>query len=208
VVYVGTGSAALNMVRSKHFAAVLLDLGLPDMPGQAVISELRKRGSKLPIVVVSADVESEAAASALRAGADVVLGTPVSVGVLQAQLQALLRRHTVAPLDVAQTDEVELDGIRFNRRRCSLSMGSRELLLRPREFQLALILAQRKGKIIDRDELIRLLDHTGRRENRPKLQTITVHLKRVRDKALDTFGKPLIHTARSEGDYFDGEHTR
>ena len=91
VIEAGTGGEAIDLAASHQPALIVLDLGLPDIPGEAVCREIRK-WSTAPIIVVSARDSDREKISLLDAGADDYMTKPFNAGELQARVRAQLRR--------------------------------------------------------------------------------------------------------------------
>ncbi|WP_091739607.1 response regulator transcription factor [Phenylobacterium immobile] len=145
-----TGEAAITALAREPFDIVILDLGLPDMDGKAVIGRLRE-WSETPIIVLSArDLESEKIA-ALDLGADDFVNKPVGVGELLARIRACLRgrerRFNAQPRFAAGDLEVN-----FLERRV-LVLGE-EVRLTPREYDLLRTLARHAGRVVTHRQVI------------------------------------------------------
>lgn len=88
----GSGAEALGLVQSRYFDAVLLDSRLPDIPGQELCRLLREGGIRLPILILTADSETDIIQS-LDSGANAYIAKPFKLSVLFAHLRAQLRLH-------------------------------------------------------------------------------------------------------------------
>ena len=147
-----TGREGLYAVKHKHPKLLILDLGLPDMDGQALIKELRKT-SALPIIVLSARNQEHDITQALDNGADDYLTKPFSNAELLSRIKALLRRTGNAANngnpDVFQSGELRIE---LTRRR--VFMGSKEIHLTPIEFQLISLLVQNAGFVVTHRQLL------------------------------------------------------
>src|SRR5262249_46290356 len=89
---VTTAADAVNVLGSTHYAAVILDLGLPDGDGLAVLRALRARQNTVPVLILTARDGVNDRVTGLRAGADDYLVKPFAIEELVARLEALLRR--------------------------------------------------------------------------------------------------------------------
>jgi len=92
-VQVGSGTAALEVVRSGRFDAVLLDVGLPDIDGRDVCRQMREQGARMPIIMLTAAAGETDTITGLDAGANDYVTKPFRFGVLVARLHAQLRSH-------------------------------------------------------------------------------------------------------------------
>ena len=166
------GRTALQSAETGDFDLVLLDLGLPDIDGVEVCRRLRRGSPSLPIVVLTArDAEMDIVLG-LNAGADDYIAKPFRLGELLARISALLRR--VGPQDATPVvvGDITLDpAVRAVRR------GDREIELRPREFDLLLLLARNAGRVVPRDRILAELwrDHWGGAS-----KTLDMHISTLR----------------------------
>jgi len=153
------GGAALVAADADRPDLVLLDLGLPDIDGVEVCRRLRRGSPSLPIVVLTArDAEMDIVLG-LNAGADDYIAKPFRLGELLARIGALLRRVGPAGGDAAVVvGDLVLDPADRSVRRRDL-----EIELRPREFDLLLLLARNAGRVVPRDRILAELwrDHWG-----------------------------------------------
>jgi DNA-binding response OmpR family regulator len=140
--HVGTVSQGQAALATSHFDICVLDLGLPDGDGMAVLAGLRARGKDLPVLVLTARDAVEHRIQGLQAGADDYLLKPFDLGELVARLQALLRRASGRCVDrmvhgaltfTASTGEVLLRGERVELSRRELAL-LRALLQHPRQI--------------------------------------------------------------------------
>ncbi|MET8788050.1 MULTISPECIES: response regulator transcription factor [unclassified Streptomyces] len=146
-----TGAAALAEITRVPYDAVLLDLGLPDTDGLDVARSLRARRPDLLIVILTARTDDIDIVAGLDAGADDYLVKPFSLTVLLARLRAHLRRRTVA---APEPQPLRLDDLVIDTtaRRCTLH--GEEIVLRPKEFELLVVLSRRPGAAVARETLM------------------------------------------------------
>ncbi|MGD6740603.1 response regulator transcription factor [Streptomyces sp. BH106] len=152
--WVRTGSSALTEVGQRPYAAVLLDLGLPDIDGIGVARTLRTRHADLLILILTARSADIDVVAGLDAGADDYLLKPFSLTVLLARLRAHLRRAAPA----AEADgphQFQLGDLTIDiaARRCEVR-DSGELVLRAKEFDLLATLARHQGEAVSRETLM------------------------------------------------------
>ncbi|HEX6859635.1 MAG TPA: response regulator transcription factor [Caulobacteraceae bacterium] len=172
VACVSTGKDALDQLRSAAIAAVVLDLGLPDLDGKEVIRRARI-GSNAPILVLSARDDEDEKIAALDGGAQDYLSKPFSVGELLARLRVLLR-PTRSTRQVFEVGEAKFD---FRRRMAQLPEG--EIRLSARESEFLRLLAERSGDVVSHREIIQAVwgDH-----QRADAQFVRVLAGQVRQK--------------------------
>jgi DNA-binding response OmpR family regulator len=182
------GGRALVAVVADRPDLVLLDLGLPDIDGIEVCRRLRRGSPGLPIVVLTArDAEMDIVLG-LNAGADDYIAKPFRLGELLARIGALLRRTAPPDDDRVVVGDLALDP--FSRR---ATRGGVEMELRPREFDLLLLLARNAGRVVPRERILAELwrDHWG-----GATKTLDMHISTLRRR----LGEPgLITTFRGVG---------
>ena len=145
-----TGQAALKLLASHGFDAVILDLGLPDVDGKEVIDRVRE-WSEVPILVLSArDIELEKI-DALDRGADDFVNKPFAVGELMARLRAALRGRERRFSTNANFKAGELR-IDFSTRRATVA--GQEVRLTQREYDFVRTMARHAGKVVTHKQLI------------------------------------------------------
>jgi DNA-binding response OmpR family regulator len=166
------GGAALLAVDARRPDVVLLDLGLPDMDGVEVCRRLRRGSPGLPIVMLTArDAEMDIVLG-LNAGADDYVLKPFRLGELLARIGALLRRVEPVGPTALRVGDLEVDVTARAARR-----GGNAIELRPREFDLLLLLAQNAGRVVPRERILAELwrDHWGGAS-----KTLDMHMSTLR----------------------------
>lgn len=141
------GSEALLEAVSFQPDVMLLDLGLPDMDGIAIIEKVRG-WSGMPIIVISARSEDRDKIDALDAGADDYLTKPFSVDELLARLRATQRRLSYMKTDLAPSSEFTNGQLRIDYAAGCAYLAGRELHLTPIEYKLLCLLARNVGKVL------------------------------------------------------------
>lgn len=120
VVVVGTGGEALEVVKSKYFDAILLDVGLPDMDGREVCRVMRRVGVKTPIIMLTGADSDADTILGLDAGANDYVTKPFHLSVLLARVRSQLRQHeqsedavfTIGPYSFRPSAKLLLDNTR------------------------------------------------------------------------------------------------
>jgi DNA-binding response OmpR family regulator len=191
----GEGAAGLALTASRAPSLVVLDLGLPDVPGESVLQEVRRR-SDVPILVLSARGRMEERVRGLGLGADDYLPKPFSPLELVARVKALLRRASghVTARDLLAFDagRLEIDTVRHEVR----VEGAPRDVTRS-EFDLLVVLAQYPGRVYSRAEIAyRLRGHDFDGDER----VVDVHVRNLRRKIEADPGRPrCIETVRGVG---------
>ncbi len=144
------GREAVELAATRAPDAVLLDLGLPDMDGKAVITAVRE-WSQVPIIVLSVrDGEAEKIA-ALDAGADDYVTKPFATGELLARLRAALRKR---PAGAQEKPEIVIGGLRLDLAARTCSLDGLEIRLTRKEFDLMVLLGRHVGRLVSHRQLL------------------------------------------------------
>jgi two-component system, OmpR family, response regulator len=187
-----SGSDGLSRGRSADYAVMTIDRMLPGIDGISVIRRLREGGIVTPALIISALGEVDDRVRGLRAGGDDYLVKPFASAELLARVEALARRSaTVVKETVLRVGDLELDLVSR-----TVSRGSREIVLLPREFQVLEYLVRNEGQVVPR---AMLLQHVWDLHYDPTTNIIDVYVGRVRRKIDDQQAYPLIHTIRGVG---------
>ena len=187
-----SGNEALSHGAAHDYAVITIDRMLPDIDGIAVMRQLRDSGVVAPFLIISALGEVDDKVRGLRAGGDDYLVKPFSLLELLARLEALGRRSdTIANETILRVGDLAIDLISRTASRCG-----KEILLKPKEFQLLEYLVRNKDRIVSRGML---LQHVWDLHFDPSTNIIDVYVGRLRRKVDDQQAYPLIHTIRSVG---------
>ena len=146
-----TGGEAIKAFAKERPEVLLLDLGLPDGDGFAVIQQIRK-SALTPIIVLSAHSDLDGKVKALELGADDYVTKPFDMAELLARLRAALRHglQALGEAPIFHTGELTIDLV--NRR---VSLGDREIQLSPKEYCLLRFLVAHAGKVVTHQQLLR-----------------------------------------------------
>jgi two-component system KDP operon response regulator KdpE len=180
-----SGKAGLSEVALRRPDIVLLDLGLPDMDGLAVLQRLRE-WSRVPVLILSVRDGPEDKVAALDAGADDYVTKPFESGELLARLRAIQRRAASASEEpFFRAGSLEID---FNAR--AVPVKGREVKLTATEYALLKILAQHPGKVVTHKQLLREVWGPNAEEQSQYLRVYMTHLRKKIEPA-DTREKLL-----------------
>jgi two-component system response regulator TctD len=146
--HVATGEDALMVTAGEPYALVILDVGLPDLDGFAVLQALRRRGERVPVLMLTARDALDDRVRGLDLGADDYLRKPFAPEELEARIRALGRRRGGDP-----TPELVIGSLALNRSTGEARVGSRPLDLRRREWAVLDALATRAAQIVTRETL-------------------------------------------------------
>ncbi len=150
VLAAGTAAEALALLRRDSVDLILLDLGLPDRDGIALIPELRQL-STAQIIVVSARTQEMEKIAALDAGAEDYLTKPFSVGELMARLRVLLRRRQVDETPASY----QVGGLSIDLASRKVSLNEAAVHLTPTEFKLLAVLAADVGRVVTHAQIMK-----------------------------------------------------
>jgi two-component system KDP operon response regulator KdpE len=166
--------SALDMLRRTAIDLLVLDLGLPDQDGFAVIRQLREGGSSLPIVVLSSRADEAGKVAALDLGADDYVTKPFGIEELLARIRAALR-HRLQQLGqqpVFRSGDLMVDLV--NR---LVTVRGAEVKLSPREYNLLQLLVSHAGKVLTHKFILREL-WSGETD----VQYLRVYIRALRQK--------------------------
>ena len=145
----GDGRSALQIVTERMPDVIILDLGLPDLDGIAVLRQLRSF-SNVPVVVLSARQESDDKVEALDEGADDFVTKPFGMEELLARVRAAARRGGAAEVPLV----IESGGLTLDVTERRASRGGSDIHLTPTEWQIVEVLARRSGRLVRQSELL------------------------------------------------------
>ena len=190
-VHAPTGQQALGLLATEHPRAVVLDLGLPDLDGLDVLSEIRTVREPIGVLILTARDGVEDRVAGLRRGADDYLGKPFAIAELQARVAALVRRGVRREQEAVAVGPLRLDP---HARRAWHAEA--ELALSPREFELLHAFMRRPGEVLDRAWLLR---EAWDPEMEDRSNVVNVYVRYLRTKIDEPFGTDLLQTVRGEG---------
>ncbi len=148
-----SAAQALERVTLDKPDLVILDLGLPDRDGIAVIGELRE-WSRVPVIVLSVRDREQDKVAALDAGADDYLTKPFGAGELLARVRVALRHAALAGGESAEP-VFEVGALRVDLARRQVTVGGAEIHLTPIEYKLLALLVKHAGRVLTHRQLLR-----------------------------------------------------
>lgn len=184
-----TGADGLARIAERQPRLAILDVRLPDMSGFDVCREIRRRGLRLPVLMLTAQSAEIDKVVGLEVGADDYLTKPYSLRELVARIRAQLRR-AYGELASADADVLYAGDIVIDRSRGTAVRSGRQLNLTPTEFRLLVFLSRHPGQAFSRGQLLEHVwghdvEHEGER-------TVTVHVRRLREKVEADPGDPML----------------
>ena len=188
-----TVKEALKIISNEDFSLYILDLTLPDGSGYDVCKAIKKRGD-YPVIFLTAYDDEVNVIMGLELGADDYISKPFRVKELMARIKTVLRRYSRESADGI----IKAGNLVINTNEAKVYKNNNEIILTATEYKLLLTFLNNKGVILTRTRLLEnLWDVEGDFIND---NTLTVYIKRLRDKIEDNPSKPqLIKTIRGLG---------
>ncbi|MDQ3391462.1 MAG: response regulator transcription factor [Actinomycetota bacterium] len=184
---VDRGKDAVALARDDAFDLMILDLGLPDFDGQRVLAQIRTRGERLPVIILTARDGVEDTVRGLEGGADDYVTKPFRFEELLARLRLRLRDEATTESTVLVAGILKLD-LRSRR----ASVGERVVELTAREFALLETMLRHAGQVLSREQL---LSHVWGYDFDPGSNVVDVYVRYLRRK----LGDGVIETVRGMG---------
>lgn len=195
------GSTALQLIAAEKPDLIVLDLMLPEVDGLEITRQLRTR-SETPIIMLTARRGETDRILGLEMGADDYVVKPFSPQELVSRVRAVLRRtHTQSSPPAPGERTLEFTGIRIDPATRLVEVAGREVTLTAKEFDLFWFLASHPRQVFNRDQL---LDHVWGETAYLDPSTVTVHVRRLREKVeADAANPRYIHTVWGVGYKFE-----
>lgn len=192
-----TVKAALQAVAEQDFALYILDLTLPDGNGYTVCKAIKQKGD-YPVIFLTAFDDEVNVVMGLELGADDYISKPFRVKELLARIKSVLRRYKTESAD----GSIQLQGLVVHTNEAKITKNGKEIILTAMEYRLLLILLNNRGHVLSRTKLLEdIWDVSGDFVND---NTLTVYIKRLRDKIEDEPENPsIIKTVRGLGYVID-----
>jgi DNA-binding response OmpR family regulator len=185
------GEEGLYLAESSAYDLMVLDLMLPKLDGQNLLTQYRKKGHGTPVLVLTARDEKENVVRLLNAGADDYVSKPFDLGEFLARAKALVRRGKGQRSPVLSVADLQLNTIERTVRR-----GQKEIALVPMEYRVLEYLAHRPRAVISKSELLEhLYDYNWEKFS----NVIEVYISGLRRKIDSNHPVKLIHTVRGHG---------
>lgn len=187
----GDGIQALNTLKKAEPDLIVLDLGLPNMSGEAVCLEVRKKYPNLPVIILTAKDTINDIVQGLNLGADDYMTKPFVADELLARIKARLRRQGNGNVDKLKVGDLELDN-----KTLEVKRSGKLIQLTPQEFKLLQYLMSNKGRILTRDMILnRVWLYTPDIETR----VVDVYMGYLRKKIDGDIERKLLHSVRGFG---------
>ena len=181
------GEAAARLARAADFDLLILDIGLPRLDGYEVLSELRGRGERIPVILLTARNEVESTVRGFESGADDYVTKPFRFDELLARVRARLRTP-----GQAQQHEISAGGVTLDLRSHVATVAGVDKALSAREFALAETLMSHAGAVLSREQL---LSRVWGYDFDQSSNVVEVYVRYLRRK----LGADTIETVRGSG---------
>lgn len=175
-----SGEKALSIFESQRVKLVILDIMLPGMDGFAVCQEIRKFHDTT-IIIVSAKTGKDEKLNGLILGADDYIEKPYDIDILLAKIKGIFKRRYAV-------DVIKIADLKIDRVRRVAYKGDKILDLRAKEFELLLLLAENQGKVLSKEKIF---SQIWGFDSESELQTLTVHIKWLREKIEEDAKHPV-----------------
>lgn len=187
----GDGIEALDTLTRIQPDLLVLDLGLPNMSGEAVCAEVRKKYPELPVIILTAKDSINDIVQGLNLGADDYMTKPFVADEFLARIKARLRRK-----DGNNESVLEVLDLKLNSKTLEVTRGDKQIQLTPQEFKLLQYLMNNKGRILTREMILnRIWLYSSDIETR----VVDVYMGYLRKKIDSDHEKKLLHSVRGFG---------
>lgn len=186
-----TMAEAAHVLGTRSYAALILDLGLPDGDGLSLLQEIRHRDNPIPVLVLTARGGLNDRVTGLRSGADDYLVKPFALEELIARLEAQLRRpgHLLGA-------RLRIANLEFDTRSRQVSIDDKAQALSARETAVLELLMRSKGRVVSKKQVE---DHIFGHSTDVASNAIEVYVHRLRKQLSDRGAKVQVHTIRGIG---------
>jgi DNA-binding response OmpR family regulator len=189
--HVGDGQAALEILATANFDAVVLDILLPKLDGLSVCARMRARGDRTPVLMLTARDTVDDRVGGLDSGADDYLVKPFAFAELVARIRALSRREPGVTNPVLRIGDLELDTTTR-----TASRGTRTIELTTKEYALLEYLMRNPNRVLTRTMIT---ERVWNYDTFNVANVIDVYIGHLRRKIDDGHEEKLIHTVRGAG---------
>lgn len=186
------GEDGLHFALTEPYDAAVIDIMLPKLDGLALIAEMRRNGSEIPVIVLSAKSLIDDRIKGLQAGGDDYLVKPFAFSELVARIHALIRRASRA----GELTALSVGNLKVDLARRKVFRKGIEIELQPKEFALLEYLMRNVGRVVSKTMI---MEHVWDYNFDPRTTVVESRVCRLRDKVDRPFGANLIHTIRGVG---------
>jgi len=192
VVLSNNGRDGLALALTESFDLGVFDIMLPQLDGLSVIAQIRQRGLKLPIIILSAKRSIDDRVNGLHQGSDDYLVKPFSFSELLARVQALLRRSN----QELEATTISMADLTIDLLARTAVRGQTKICLQPKEFTLLEYLMRNQGRVVSKTMI---MERVWNYNFDPHTNVVEARMSKLREKIDKGFERPLIHTIRGLG---------
>jgi len=174
-----SGEKALSLYEKYGARLIVLDIMLPGVDGFSVCGKIREQ-SNTPILIVSAKTDKDNKLNGLILGADDYIEKPYDIDILLAKIAGIFKRRYAL-------DEINEDGLTLNKANKTVEKNGVPINMTAKEFELLLLLIENKGKTLNKEYIFNTIWGS---DSFSEIQTLTVHIKWLRQKIEDDPKKP------------------
>lgn len=179
---------AFDYLDTQSFDIILLDIMMPEQDGFSFLKELREHQILTPVILLSGREEDTAQVEGLGLGADDYMTKPFSPSELVARVKAHMERYNrLIGSSVQKNDIIEIRGIKIDKTARRVWVNSEEKNFTTKEFDLLTFLAENPNRVFKKEELFREIWDM---ESVGDIATVTVHIKKIREKIEFNTAKP------------------
>jgi two-component system alkaline phosphatase synthesis response regulator PhoP len=177
------GSEGLQVALAQSFDLIILDIMLPGLNGFEILTKLRQKGNKTPVIILTARNAEEEVVQGLKYGADDYITKPFGVAEMLARVSAVLRRtmseEQLQEKNLSAEKVIPAGDLFIYPEKYEVMLNGESISLRPKEFEVLMYLVQRPGVVVTRDDLMNIVwgfDYIGGQ------RTVDVHVSSLRKK--------------------------
>lgn len=196
VIVANDGKEALDLFSASNYDLVVLDIMLPKQDGLEVCRQIRSKSS-VPIIMLTAKAEEVDKVVGLELGADDYITKPFSMREFRSRVKAALRRAEMAPLSTESEEPLEVDGLKVDFAKRTVTVSDKPVQLTYVEFEILAKLVRHPGRVFTRTTLLdQVWGDSAYRDPR----TVDVHIRHLREKIEEDPKDPeYIFTVRGVG---------
>jgi DNA-binding response OmpR family regulator len=186
------GREALDWADAASYDIIILDILLPELDGISACRELRRRGDRTPVLMLTARDTVDDRVVGLDAGADDYLVKPFAMKELLARLRALSRRTSEQP----ESSVLQVADLRLDTRTHQVRRAGKRIEMAAKEYAVLECLLREPGRVLTRTVIA---EHVWNYDTFSQSNVVDVYIRNLRRKIDDPFGKKLIRTLRGVG---------
>ncbi len=177
---------ALDIFDKENIDLAILDVMVDDISGFDIVKQIRERGGKFPIIMLTAKIANQDKIQGLSIGADDYITKPFNPLELIARVKAVIRRYTEYNASMMD-DKIYIGGLTISKNNHTCKLYDKKIELTPLEFDIVWYLAINRGRVVSSEELF---ESVWKDKYFDSNNTVMVHIRRIRDKLGDSSKQP------------------